>query len=135
MTADHAEASVDVRVPRLSDALVLEQAIRGLQPADQRTSITVEGGVDRPPMERSAAVAGLFEIAQGVAMELGGSVTEAGTGGGSDGNFTAAAGVPTLDGLGAVGDGAHAPHEHVLVDDLPWRAALLAGLMARIPTR
>ncbi len=133
--ADHAEASVDVRVPRLSDALVLEQAIRGLQPADQRTAITVEGGVDRPPMERSAAVAGLFEIAQGVAMELGGSVTEAGTGGGSDGNFTAAAGVPTLDGLGAVGDGAHALHEHVLMDDLPWRAALLAGLMARIPTR
>lgn len=133
--ADHAEASVDVRVPRLSDASGLERAIRGLRPTDPRTTITVEGGIDRPPMERSAAVVGLFEVAQGVAAELGGTVTEAGTGGGSDGNFTAAAGVPTLDGLGAVGDGAHALHEHVRLDELPWRAALLAGLMARIPKR
>jgi glutamate carboxypeptidase len=79
-------------------------------------------------------VQGLFAIAHDVARELGRELTEAGTGGGSDGNFTAALGVPTLDGLGAVGDGAHALHEHVVLVELPWRAALLAGLMARIET-
>jgi len=130
--AEHAEIVVDVRAPTLADAARLERAMRGLTPVDPRTRIVVTGGFDRPPMERSAGVQRLFAIAHDVARELGRELTEAGTGGGSDGNFTAALGVPTLDGLGAVGDGAHALHEHVVLVELPWRAALLAGLMARI---
>jgi glutamate carboxypeptidase len=87
-------------------------------------------------MERGPAVQALFAIAREVAADLGRELTETGTGGGSDGNFTAAIGVPTLDGLGAAGDGAHALHEHVILEELPWRAALLAGLVSRIrPTR
>ena len=81
-----------------------------------------------------ARVEALYEQARIVAAELGHALGEGGTGGGSDGNFTAALGVPTLDGLGAVGDGAHAIHEHVRVADLPWRAALLAGLIHRLGT-
>jgi glutamate carboxypeptidase len=83
-------------------------------------------------MERSSDVDRLFNLAREVASQLGRSLDEGTAGGGSDGNFTAAAGVPTLDGLGAVGDGAHAAHEHVTISDLPWRAALVAGLIARL---
>jgi glutamate carboxypeptidase len=83
-------------------------------------------------MERTAGVVRLFEIARDVAAVHGWALKEGSTGGGSDGNFTAALGVPTLDGLGAVGDGAHALHEHVVVKDLPIRAALLAGLLAKL---
>jgi glutamate carboxypeptidase len=104
----------------------------GLRASDARTRLSVTGGVDRPPMERTPAVIGLFRQAQAVAAELGRDLAEGGTGGGSDGNLTAALGVPTLDGLGAVGSGAHAVGEHVSVADLPWRAALLAGLLRRI---
>lgn len=131
VTAERAEAVVDVRAPTTADAARLDFAIRGLTPVDPRIRLEVTGGFDRPPMERSAGVGYLFEIARAVAEELGRPMTEAGTGGGSDGNFTAALGVSTLDGLGAFGDGAHALHEHVVIDELPWRAAVLAGLMAR----
>jgi glutamate carboxypeptidase len=86
----------------------------------------------RPPLERTAGVRGLFRVAQGLMRELGLSLGEAGTGGGSDGNFTAALGVPTLDGLGAVGDGAHSSREHVAIRELAVRAALIAGLMASL---
>ena len=94
--------------------------------------MTVTGGIDLPPLERSAGVVRLYEIARVVAGELGRDLGEGSTGGGSDGNFTAALGVPTLDGLGAVGDGAHALHEHVEIDSLGWRSALLAGVIARL---
>ena len=92
----------------------------------------IAGGFDRPPLERTAAVERLYNQARAVARELGRDLTEGATGGGSDGNFTAALGVPTLDGLGAIGDGAHALHEHVEVDALPDRAALIAGLITSI---
>ena len=96
------------------------------------TTLEVTGGFDRPPLERSAGVARLYDQARQIARDLGQDLGEGSTGGGSDGNFTAALGVPTLDGLGAIGDGAHALHEHVEVDALPDRAALIAGLIAHL---
>jgi glutamate carboxypeptidase len=129
---DVAHAHIDVRVPTLDDGRRIEGALRGLTPRLAGTSLEVTGGVGRPPLERSAAVIRLYEEARAVARELGADLQEGSTGGGSDGNFTAALGVPTLDGLGPQGDGAHALHEHVLIDDLPWRTAFLAALLARL---
>jgi glutamate carboxypeptidase len=129
---EEARAVVDVRVPTVDDGADLERAMLGLQTADPRTRISVSGGLNRPPLERTAAVARLYDQARTVAKEIGIDLAEGSTGGGSDGNFTAALGVPTLDGLGAVGDGAHALHEHVEIAALADRAALVAGLMARI---
>ena len=127
--ADRASAKIDVRVQTMEDAVRLERTIRALQPS--RTSIRLEitGGVERPPLERSPAVVRLYHQAREVAASLGRELGEGAAGGGSDGNFTAALGVPTLDGLGPRGDGAHAAHEHVIVADLVWRAAFLAGLL------
>lgn len=131
--AEHASARVDVRIARVADGPLIEAAIKSLVPADARVQLTVTGGINRPPMERTDAGARLFELARDVARELGEpDLREASTGGGSDGNFTAAVGVPTIDGLGAVGDGAHALHEHVVLDSLPRRAALVAGLVRKI---
>jgi glutamate carboxypeptidase len=135
VVAEEARAIVDVRAPTTGDARRIESAMRALAPTDSRTRIEVRGGFERPPLERGPGVVRLFELAREVAASLGRSLGEGATGGGSDGNFTAALGVPTLDGLGAIGDGAHALHEHVLVAELPWRAALLAGLMARLAGR
>jgi glutamate carboxypeptidase len=129
---EEARAVVDVRVPTVDDGADLERAMLGLQTADPRTRISVSGGLNRPPLERTAAVARLYDQARTVAKEIGIDLAEGSTGGGSDGNFTAALGVPTLDGLGAVGDGAHALHEHVEIGVLTDRAALVAGLMERI---
>ena len=129
---EEARAVVDVRVPTVDDGADLERAMLGLQTADPRTRISVSGGLNRPPLERTAAVARLYDQARTVAKEIGIDLAEGSTGGGSDGNFTAALGVPTLDGLGAVGDGAHALHEHVEISALADRAALVAGLMERI---
>ena len=131
--AEEARAVIDVRVPRMEDAARIEAAVRGLRPHNPAVRLKITGAVERPPLERTDGVARLYEIAKGVAAELGRELAEGGTGGGSDGNFTAAIGVPTLDGLGPEGDGAHALHEHVVLDDLPWRAAFLAGLIARVP--
>ena len=130
--AEEAHADVDVRVARQEDAGLVAAAIRGLQPHRRGTTLSIAGGIERPPLERTAGVARLYEIARGLAADLGIDLAEGGTGGGSDGNFTAALGVPTLDGLGALGDGAHALHEHADLDSLCWRAALAAGLMARL---
>jgi glutamate carboxypeptidase len=130
--ADEARALIDVRARTMADAAVLEAAVRGLSPRLPGATLRLRGGFKRPPMERSAGVARLFDMAKSVAADLGRRLDEGATGGGSDGNFTVAAGVPTLDGLGAVGDGAHAVHEHVDVDELPWRAALVAGLVSRL---
>jgi glutamate carboxypeptidase len=94
--------------------------------------VKAQGGIDRPPLERTGQVARLYEYARSVARELGHELAEGGTGGGSDGNFTAALGIPTLDGLGAIGDGAHALHEHVDIEPLADRAALVAGLITHI---
>jgi glutamate carboxypeptidase len=129
---EEAHAVVDVRAPTAAAAAEVDRAFRSLRPVDPRTTIVASGGFDRPPMERSAQVARLYEQAREIARSLGYDLGEGGTGGGSDGNFTAALGVPTLDGLGAVGDGAHALHEHVELETLPDRAALVAGLLTGI---
>jgi glutamate carboxypeptidase len=134
VVAERARAAVDVRVSRLADAAGIEAALHRLAPQDPRVRLEVRGAVNRPPMERTPGVARLFETARRVGQELGVDVREGMTGGASDGNFTAALGVPTLDGLGATGDGAHALHEHVVVADLPVRAALVAGLLLRLGT-
>jgi glutamate carboxypeptidase len=130
--AEEAIARVDVRVAQRGDTANVEAAFRALTPRLRGTALTVTGGVHRPPLERTAGVARLYELAREVARELGQDLAEGGIGGGFDGNFTAALGVPTLDGLGAVGDGAHALHEYVEIEPLPWRAALVAGLIARV---
>jgi glutamate carboxypeptidase len=132
VVAEEARAVIDVRVPTAADGERIEAAIRALQPARPGTRLSIRGGFERPPLERSAGVARLFDLARDVARALGRDLTEGATGGGSDGNFTAALGVPTLDGLGPVGDGAHAQHEHVVMSELPWRAALVAALLNRI---
>jgi glutamate carboxypeptidase len=132
VVADAAQAEMDVRATTIEDAVRVETAIRSLRPHRPGTSLSVVGGFERPPLERTPEVARLYDVARRVAAELGMDLAEGSSGGGSDGNFTAALGVPTLDGLGAVGDGAHALHEHVDVDSLAPRAALAAGLMARI---
>jgi glutamate carboxypeptidase len=127
-----ASAQVDVRIARLKEAGGIDKKMRALRPFDRRCGLQVTGGINRPPMERSAGVAGLYAQAAVIARELGWRLEEAAVGGGSDGNFTAGLGIPTLDGLGGVGEGAHAAHEHILVAELPRRAALLAGLIEAV---
>jgi glutamate carboxypeptidase len=129
---DDARAVIDVRVPTAAAAAEIHEAFRRLSAVDARTTLEAKGGFDRPPLERTAGVARLYDQGRAVARELGAELAEGGTGGGSDGNFTAALGVPTLDGLGAIGAGAHALHEHVDIDSLADRAALVAGLVTRI---
>jgi len=129
---DEARAVVDVRVPTKEAAEEVERALRSLQPVDARTTLRVEGGFERPPLERTAQVERLYKQARDIARVLDYDLEEGSTGGGSDGNFTAAVGIPTLDGLGAVGDGAHALHEHVDIASLPDRAALVAALIASL---
>jgi glutamate carboxypeptidase len=132
VVADTAQASIDVRVQTMDDAAAVEASLRALRPHLRGTRLDVRGSVGRPPLERNAQVAALYELARAAARESGQDLAEGGTGGGSDGNFTAAIGVPTLDGLGPRGDGAHALHEHIEIDDLPWRAALVTSLLSRI---
>ncbi len=129
VVAAHAEIEVDVRASRADEAQRIDAALRGLQPALDGARIGVSGGLHRPPMERSAATAALFARAQAIAAEMGVALGEGATGGGSDGNFTAALGLGTLDGLGPEGRGAHAADEQVLLESLPRRAALSAGLL------
>jgi len=132
VVAASARALIDVRVRRLADAHTLNQRLRALRPILHGAKIEVLGGVNRPPMERTPASQKLFANAQRLAAEMGLNLGQAATGGGSDGNFTAALGVPTLDGLGAVGDGAHSPREHIQIRSLSQRAALLAGLLTTV---
>lgn len=132
VVAEEARAVIDVRAPGRDAANAVDGALRRLQPVHPGTRLTIKGGFDRPPMEKTPASARLFEQARSIAAALGYRLAEGATGGGSDGNFTAALGVPTLDGLGSIGDGAHAAHEHVDVPALPWRAALVAGLIGGV---
>jgi len=129
---ERARAMVDVRVTKMADAARIEAAFGRLNAVDGRVRIDVRGAINRPPLERTEGVVRLFELARQVAHSQGFELSEGATGGASDGNFTAALGVPTLDGLGATGDGPHAIHEHVIINDLPVRAALVAGLLARL---
>jgi glutamate carboxypeptidase len=132
VVAERARAFIDVRIARLEDAAAIEHALAELRPVDPRVKLTVTGRINRPPMERTPGVARLYALAQEVAGSMGRPLAEGATGGASDGNFTAALGIPTLDGLGAIGDGPHALHEHVVINELAPRAALVAGLLARI---
>lgn len=130
--AAEAVAEVDVRIERSSDAARIARKFRGLKRVNRKCQLEITGGVNRPPMERGAATQALFAKAQALARGIGWKLEETAVGGGSDGNFTAALRIPTLDGLGGVGDGAHAAHEHVLIEELPRRAALIAGLLATL---
>jgi glutamate carboxypeptidase len=132
VVAAEARAVVDIRVPRLRDAETLARKFHALKPVDKRCRIEVEGGLNRPPMERSVGIVQLFRTAQRLARELGVAIEESMTGGGSDGNLTAALGIPTLDGLGGVGEGAHAINESILIDRIADRTALLAKLVAAL---
>jgi glutamate carboxypeptidase len=123
-------AEVDVRIARKADGPRIERKFANLKAADMRCSISVTGGINRPPMERSRGTVALYRQARALAGEIGFTLEEASTGGASDGNFTAALGVATLDGLGAVGEGAHATHESILLEHLAPRTALLAGMLA-----
>ncbi|MBY0374971.1 MAG: M20 family metallopeptidase [Bryobacteraceae bacterium] len=131
VVAEHASAEIDIRIARLRDAATLDKKFRALKPVDKRCRLELSGGLNRPPMERTPAIAALFKQAQTLARDLGIDLQESSTGGGSDGNFTAPF-APTLDGLGGVGEGAHAPTESILIDRIADRTALLAKLTAAL---
>jgi glutamate carboxypeptidase len=124
-----AAAEIDVRITAVEEAERVTKMFKALEPELPGARLEIRGSINRPPMERTSETARLFELARVVATQLGIELHEGSTGGASDGNFTSALGIPTLDGLGAVGDGAHAVHEWVDVESLPQRAALLAGLI------
>jgi glutamate carboxypeptidase len=126
----HAFAEVDIRIQKRADGERIAKRFAKLRTADPRCTLVVAGGINRPPMERKIGIARLYRRARTLAAALGFALEEASTGGASDGNFTAALGIPTLDGLGPVGAGAHAAHEHLLVEHLAPRTALLAALLA-----
>jgi glutamate carboxypeptidase len=127
--AAEATAEIDVRIKRARQAIALDRKFRRLKPFDKHCSLHVEGGVNRLPMERNAGVVGLYKKAQAIAQQIDWKLEEAAVGGGSDGNFTAGMGIPTLDGMGGCGEGAHAVHEHIVISELPRRALLLAGMI------
>ena len=131
--AAEAHAEIDVRIARASDEKRVERLFRSLKPFDRACRLTLTGGLNRPPMERKAGTIALFKQAKILAADLGFALDEAATGGGSDGNFTAALGIPTLDGMGAIGAGAHAAHEHILIEHIVPRTALLAAMLATTP--
>jgi glutamate carboxypeptidase len=130
--AAEAAAEVDLRIAKKADGAVMERKVRRLRPVNPKCRIEIDGGINRPPMERTKQVVALYELARKIARELGFPLAEIAVGGGSDGNFTGGIGIPTLDGLGAVGEGAHAAHESIVAAELPRRAALLAGLIEAI---
>jgi glutamate carboxypeptidase len=127
-----ASAVLDVRVARKQDAAGIDRKLRSLKPFNRKCKLEISGGMNRPPMERTSSVAALYKKAAEIAKQMGWKLEEAAVGGGSDGNFTAGLGIPTLDGLGGVGEGAHATHESILISELPKRAALLAELIASV---
>ena len=122
-------AEVDVRIARKGDESRLARRFANLKATDKRCSVEVTGGINRPPMERTPGTVRLYQRARALAAELGFALDEAATGGASDGNFTSALGIPTLDGMGAVGEGAHAAHESIVIEHLAPRTALLAGML------
>jgi glutamate carboxypeptidase len=129
VVAAEAQAEVDVRIAKAKDAARVDKRFRSLRVFDSKCSLHVEGGLNRPPMERTRGTIALYKRAAAHASTFGFELTEAATGGGSDGNFTSALGVPTLDGMGAVGEGAHAAHESILLQHLAPRTALLAAML------
>jgi glutamate carboxypeptidase len=132
VVAAEAEAEIDVRFSTAEELKAVEEAILRAKPFDSRVRLTITGGINRPPLERTPQVVELYSLARNIADSMGFELREAQVGGASDGNFLAAMGIPVLDGLGVDGDGAHAAHEHIIIDDLPRRGALLAGLIASL---
>lgn len=128
--AAEAQVEIDVRVKTAREGNAIDRKMKALKAIDKQCKLFVTGGLNRPPMERTKEIVGLFARAREIGKEMGVEVGECATGGGSDGNFTAALGVPTLDGLGGVGEGAHAVNESILIDRIPDRIALLAGLLS-----
>jgi glutamate carboxypeptidase len=128
----HARAELDIRFTHAADAPKIESLLRAIRPVLPGAQVQVRGGINRPPLERTPHAVALFHHAHELMRQLGAELDETSVGGGSDGNFTAALGVPTLDGLGAIGNGAHSTVEHVVIAPLPERAALLAGLLATL---
>jgi glutamate carboxypeptidase len=124
-------AEIDVRIAHKPDGARIDRKFAALKPADRRCSLNITGGINRPPMERTRGTVALYRRARAFAAELGLDLDEAATGGASDGNFTSALGIPTLDGMGAVGEGAHARHESILIEHLAPRTALLAAMLAQ----
>lgn len=127
-----ATAEIDMRFSSLDLGVAVERDIQNVKPFDARAEVVVTGGINRPPLERTAKVVELYELARNLAAKLNFELGETSVGGGSDGNFVGALGVPVLDGLGIEGDGAHAAHEHILVDNIAARGAMLAGLIASL---
>jgi glutamate carboxypeptidase len=127
-----AAAEIDVRVVSVQEAERIATTIKALSPELPGARLEIRGAMNRPPMERSAETARLFETARNIAAQLGMDLKEGSTGGGSDGNFTSALGIPTLDGLGPIGGAAHAIDEWVDIASLPQRAALIAGLIETV---
>jgi glutamate carboxypeptidase len=125
---DRAKAVIDLRALRIADMRAIEKRLRALKPISQRARLEIHGGFSRAPLERKHSIE-LFQRAQLLAKQMGLKIGECTAGGGSDGNFTAALGIPTLDGFGAVGDGAHSPGEHIIAKIMPERAALLAAML------
>jgi glutamate carboxypeptidase len=131
VVAAEAEAVIDVRIKSARQAAGMDRKLRSLKPFDKHCQLEIEGGINRLPMERTAGVAALYKTAKEIAGQLKWKLDEAAVGGGSDGNFTAGIGIPTLDGMGGVGEGAHAVHEYIVIPELPCRALLLAGMIER----
>lgn len=129
---DKAWADVDVRVAAAGEIDTIIQKMKSLQPHIPGATIEVSGSIERPPLERTAEIGALFAKAKSLANEMGIPLSEASTGGASDGNFTAAIGIPTLDGMGVVGEGGHSPDEYALLSSLPERAAILAGMLRSV---
>lgn len=127
--AAEATVEIDVRITHAKQASALDRKLRALKPFDKRCKLSIEGGINRMPMERNAGVAALYNKAKTIAKQIDWMLEEAAVGGGSDGNFTAGMGIPTLDGMGGAGQGAHAVHEHIVISELPRRALLLAGMI------
>jgi glutamate carboxypeptidase len=127
--AAEATVEIDARIQKATQARGLHRKLHALKPYDKHCKLIVEGGINRLPMERTAGVAALYKKAKSIAGQIGWRLEEAAVGGGSDGNFTAGIGIPTLDGMGGVGEGAHAVHEHIIISELPRRALLLAGMI------
>jgi glutamate carboxypeptidase len=132
VVAAEASVGIDVRIKRATQAAAIDRRLRSLKPFDKHCKLEMTGKINRLPMERTAGVAALYKKAREIASQIAWDLGEAAVGGGSDGNFTAGMGIPTLDGLGGVGDGAHATHEFIVISELPRRALLLAGLIERV---
>lgn len=132
VVAADATVEIDVRIKKAQQAKAVDRKLRSLKPADKHCKVTIEGGINRLPMERTRGVEALYKKARAVAAQIDWKLEEAAVGGGSDGNFTAGIGVPTLDGMGGDGEGAHAMHEHIRISELPKRTLLLAGMIESV---